>query len=157
MQNGLAYAAIYGMKTDTNLRDQEYSWLGSIFYFGYLFMEIPNMWLISRFPLGRYMGACLFAWGACLACLAACHNFAGLATIRFLLGAFEASTLPCLLLINSRWYRREEQPLRTAFWANTFAGVFGGILSYAIGKIDGDLSTWRVSMHPILFNFFYSS
>jgi MFS family permease len=51
--------------------------------------------------------------------------------------------LPCMMLLNSIWYRREEQPLRTAFWYNTFAGVFGGILSYAIGKIDGPLSTWR--------------
>ncbi|CAG8902516.1 unnamed protein product [Penicillium egyptiacum] len=74
--------------------------------------------------------------------MAACHNFAGLAAICFLLGAFEASILPCLILVNSRWYRREEQPLRTALWANTFAGVFGEILSYAIGKIDGSLSTW---------------
>ncbi|KAL4876955.1 major facilitator superfamily domain-containing protein [Aspergillus karnatakaensis] len=142
-KNGLAYAAVYGMRTDADLHDQEYSWLGSIFYVGYLVMEIPNMWLISRFPLGKYMGVCVFAWGGCVACMAACHNFGGLAVIRFLLGAFEASILPCLLLANSRWYRREEQPLRTALWGNTFAGVFGGILSYAIGRIDGQLSTWR--------------
>ncbi|KAL2850245.1 major facilitator superfamily domain-containing protein [Aspergillus pseudoustus] len=142
-KNGLAYAAVYGMKTDAHLHDQEYSWLGSIFYFGYLFMEFPNMWLISRYPLGKYMGICVFAWGGCVACMAACHNFGGLAAIRFLLGMFEASILPCLILANSRWYRREEQPLRTAFWGNTFAGVFGGILSYAIGHIDGPLSTWR--------------
>lgn len=143
-QNALAYAAVYGLKDDTNLKNQEYSWLGSIFYFGYLFMEFPNLWIIYRLPAGRYMGACLMAWGVSLGLLAACHNFAGLAVIRFLLGAFEASILPCLILVNSTWYRREEQPLRTAFWANTFAGVFGGILSYAIGRIDGNLPTWKV-------------
>lgn len=77
--------------------------------------------------------------------MAACHNFTGLAVIRFLLGVFEAALLPCMLVINSMWYRREEQPLRTAFWYNTFAGVFGGILSFAIGNIDGPLSTWRVN------------
>jgi MFS family permease len=77
--------------------------------------------------------------------MAACSNFAGLATIRLLLGVAEAAMLPCLLLVNTRWYRREEQPLRTAFWYNTFAGVFGGILSYAIGHIHGSLPTWKVS------------
>ncbi|KAL2671410.1 hypothetical protein Neosp_013996 [[Neocosmospora] mangrovei] len=142
-KNALAYAAIYGLKEDTNLKKQDYSWLGSIFYFGYLFMEFPNLWFIYKFPAGKYMGACLMAWGVSLALMSVCHNFAGLAVIRFLLGAFEASILPCLILVNSTWYRREEQPLRTAFWANTFAGVFGGILSYAIGRINGSLSTWK--------------
>ncbi|WAO94639.1 Hypothetical protein NCS54_01223100 [Fusarium falciforme] len=142
-KNALAYAAIYGLKEDTNLKKQDYSWLGSIFYFGYLFMEFPNLWIIYKFPAGKYMGACLMAWGISLGLMSICHNFAGLAVIRFLLGAFEASILPCLILVNSTWYRREEQPLRTAFWANTFAGVFGGILSYAIGRINGSLSTWK--------------
>ncbi|KAI8656383.1 hypothetical protein NCS56_01242200 [Fusarium sp. Ph1] len=142
-KNALAYAAIYGLKEDTNLKKQDYSWLGSIFYFGYLFMEFPNLWIIYKFPAGKYMGACLMAWGISLGLMSVCHNFAGLAVIRFLLGAFEASILPCLILVNSTWYRREEQPLRTAFWANTFAGVFGGILSYAIGRINGSLSTWK--------------
>ncbi|KAL2799555.1 hypothetical protein BJX66DRAFT_322089 [Aspergillus keveii] len=110
-KNGLAYAAIYGLRTDTHLVGQQYSWLGSIFYFGYLAMEFPNLWLISK------------------------------NTHRYLYG--HLSLLPCLLLVNTRWYRREEQPLRTAFWYNTFAGVFGGILSYAIGHINGSLPTWK--------------
>ncbi|OJJ42673.1 hypothetical protein ASPZODRAFT_20202 [Penicilliopsis zonata CBS 506.65] len=142
-KNGLGYAAVWGLETDTHLQGQQYSWLGSIFYFGYLGMELPNLWLITKVPLGRYLGGCLTAWGGCLCLLAACNSFAGLATIRFLLGVFEAAMLPCLLLVNSRWYRREEQPLRTAIWYNTLAGVFGGILSYAIGHIHGALQTWR--------------
>jgi len=52
-----------------------------------------------------------------------------------------------MLILNSKWYRREEQLLRTAFWYNTFAGVFGGVLSYAIGKINGPLATWKVSLN----------
>lgn len=113
-------------------------------------MEFPNLWLITKFPTGKYMGCCLMAWGACLCLLAACHNFAGLAVVRLFLGAFEAALLPCLLLMNSKWYRRSEQPLRTAFWYNTFAGVFGGILSYAIGHIKGDLPTWKVSHYTFV-------
>ncbi|KAL3469400.1 major facilitator superfamily domain-containing protein [Aspergillus californicus] len=142
-KNGLAYAAVYGLETDTHLVGQQYSWLGSIFYFGYLAMEFPNLWIITKVPIGKYMGGCLIAWGVCLCLMAACSNFAGVATIRFLLGVFEAGMLPCLLLVNTRWYTREEQPLRTAFWYNTFAGVFGGILSYGIGHINGSLPTWN--------------
>ncbi|KAF4301535.1 Major facilitator superfamily [Botryosphaeria dothidea] len=142
-KNGMAYAAVYGLKTDTNLKGQEYSWLGSIFYFGYLAAEFPTLWLLPKVPLGKYIGFCLFCWGLCLCCMAACHNFGGLATVRFFLGVFEAGILPALMMMNSMWWRRKEQPLRTAFWYNTFAGIFGGILSYAIGKINGSLETWK--------------
>lgn len=107
-------------------------------------MEFPTLWLITRFPVGKYVGICLTLWGACLCFLSLCHNFAGLPTVRFILGILEAATLPCMMLVNAMWYLRDEQPLRTAFWHNTFAGVFGGILSYGIGKIGGALFTWKV-------------
>ncbi|KAL1873618.1 hypothetical protein VTK73DRAFT_805 [Phialemonium thermophilum] len=142
-KNALGYTAIYGLKDDAHLVGQQYSWLGSIFYFGYLAMEFPNLYLMTRLPIGKYVGTCLALWGACLCFMALCHNFGGLATIRFLLGILEAAILPCMMIINSMWYLREEQPLRTAFWYNTFAGVFGGILSYAIGHINGSMSTWK--------------
>ena len=111
-------------------------------------MEIPSVWLMTKVPVGKYIGVCLVLWGITLCLMSVCHNFAGLATVRFFLGVFEAAVLPCMMLLNPMWYRKEEQPLRTAFWYNTFAGVFGGILSYAIGGIDGSLATWKV--HPAL-------
>lgn len=109
-------------------------------------MEIPSVWLMTKVPVGKYIGVCLVLWGITLCLMSVCHNFAGLATVRFFLGIFEAAVLPCMLLLNPMWYRKEEQPLRTAFWYNTFAGVFGGILSYAIGGIDGSLATWKVRL-----------
>jgi MFS family permease len=119
----MAYAAVYGLKTDTNLQGQEYSWLGSIFYFGYLGMEFPALWFLTKIPIGKYVGVMLFCWGACLCGMAGCNNFAGLAAVRFLLGVFEAGILPCFMVLTSVWYSRNEQPIRTALWYNTFAGV----------------------------------
>ncbi|TVY30249.1 putative transporter [Lachnellula hyalina] len=142
-KNGMAYAAVYGMKKDAHLVGQEYSWLGSIFYFGYLAMEFPILWLLTKVPIGKFVGITVFIWGGILCCMAACHSFAGLATVRFFLGVFEAGILPSLMIMNSMWYRREEQPLRTALWYNTLAGIFGGILSYAIGKMHAPLATWK--------------
>uniref|UniRef100_A0A093VJ93 Putative transporter n=1 Tax=Talaromyces marneffei PM1 TaxID=1077442 RepID=A0A093VJ93_TALMA len=143
IMNGMAYAAVYGMKTDANLKGQKYSWLGSIFYFGYLGMEFPALWFLTKVPIGKYVGAMLFCWGACLCGMAGCNNFAGLAVVRFLLGVFEAGILPCFMVLTSVWYSRNEQPIRTALWYNTFAGIFGGILSYAIGHISGPLAAWK--------------
>lgn len=36
MQTTLSYAAIFGIVEDLNLQGTEYSWLSSIFYFGFL-------------------------------------------------------------------------------------------------------------------------
>ena len=47
------------------------------------------------------------------------------------------------MVLQVKWWKRSEQALRTALWYNTFAGIFGGILSYAIGHINGKLSVWR--------------
>ena len=33
-KNGINYASVYGLEKGTNLHGQDYSWLGSIFYFG---------------------------------------------------------------------------------------------------------------------------
>ncbi|KAL2419246.1 putative transporter [Exophiala dermatitidis] len=142
-KNGMGYAAVLGLKEDTHLKAQQYSWLGSIFYFGYLLMQLPNYWILTKVPLGRFIGTLAIAWGACICLMGACHNFAGLAVLRFFLGIFEAAIMPTFMIMTALWYKRDEQPLRTAAWYNTFAGIFGGILSYAIGKIDGPLATWK--------------
>jgi len=46
-----------------------------------------------------------------------------------------------------RWYKREEAQKRiTAFFASTtLAGAFGGLVAYAISKLDGaaGLVSWR--------------
>ncbi|GAA6002871.1 uncharacterized protein JCM10292_001348 [Rhodotorula paludigena] len=142
-KNALAYAAVFGLRADTNLVGQEYSWVASIFYFGYLAAVPACMFITTKVGPARLVGTSTTLWGIVLLCMAACHNYGGLLTVRFFLGVFEAAILPCYMALNSIWWRREEQALRTALWYNTFAGIFGGVLSYAIGHISGNLATWK--------------
>ncbi|KAH8886109.1 putative allantoate permease [Thozetella sp. PMI_491] len=142
-KNAMSFAAVYGMTAETHLQNQEYSWLGSIFYFGYLAMEVPSLWLLTRVPIGKFIAIVLVLWGIALCAMAGCYNFAGLAVGRFFLGILEAALLPCCILLTSIWYRREEHALVSALYFNTFAGIFGGILAYAIGHIEGGLSSWK--------------
>lgn len=138
------------MKEDAHLEGQEYSWLGTVFYFGYITMELPAGYLLSKVPLSKMVSLCMMAWGASLASMAACNSFAGLALCRILLGAFEATFLPAFVIMTATWFRKSEQPLRMALWYNPIAGVFGGFLAYAIGHAYGEKHTWRVS-HPFLY------
>lgn len=119
----MAYAAVLGMRDEANLVGQQYSWLSSIFYLGYLVMQFPISWMVTKVPIGKFMGIITICWGVCICLMAACKNFAGLAAIRFFLGVFEAAVMPVFMVLTALWYRREEQALRTAVWYNTLAGV----------------------------------
>ena len=82
----LSSAAVFGLTEDNHLVGKQYSWVSSIFYFGYLFFEYPTSILIQRLPIGKYLSGVILLWGAIVASTAACMNFGGLATCRFLLG-----------------------------------------------------------------------
>ena len=43
-------------------------------------------------------------------------NFAGLLTVRILLGIFEAVCQPTFIRLSSMWYKREEQAQTITFW-----------------------------------------
>ncbi|KAL3952031.1 hypothetical protein ACCO45_013748 [Purpureocillium lilacinum] len=142
----LSYAAIFGLKDDLDLHGEQYSWLSSSFYFGWLVWAIPSNLLMQRSPPAYYLAFNIFMWGALLMCQAAVKNFAGLLALRVLSGAFEAIADPAFMLITSMYYTREEQPSRISAWyAWNGIGVAGAACSvrYAIGHIKGSLASWR--------------
>ena len=141
----LSYAALFGIDQDLGLSGTEYSWLSSIFYFGFLFWALPTNLMLQRFPVGKYLGFNIFLWGAFLMLQAASRNFAQLAVLRALSGAAEACSDPGFMLITGMWYTRREQPLRMGLWytANGLGIAGGGLLGYGIGHIQGALASWK--------------
>ncbi|ODM20573.1 hypothetical protein SI65_03626 [Aspergillus cristatus] len=55
----LSYASVMGIKDDLNLVGDQYQWLGSFFYFGYLAWEYPTNVLLQRLPLAVTPGFAL--------------------------------------------------------------------------------------------------
>ncbi|KAL4783700.1 major facilitator superfamily domain-containing protein [Aspergillus varians] len=133
-KNSLSFAAIMGVKEDTNLTPSQYSWLGSIVYFGYLGGDIPATYLMQRIPLAKYLSCMCMLWGIVVALHAVCHDFATLAVVRFFLGAIEVSTLPVAIQITAAFYTKTEQVSRVAVWYSTsgWAAVFGGFLAWCM-------------------------
>lgn len=130
----LAYGALMGLKTETHLTAKQYTWLGSLVYFGFLAGEVPAAFWLQRVPIARYAAITIFLWGTVLCCHAAAHNFSGLAACRFLLGYLECSVTPAFVLITGAFYTQEEQVNRVAFWFGTasLSQVVGGLLTYGI-------------------------
>ncbi|KAM0270054.1 hypothetical protein ACHAQH_009554 [Verticillium albo-atrum] len=68
-----------------NLQGQQYSWVASMFYFGYFARTYPTSILIARVPVAKYLTVNALFWGTVVAVTAACTNFGGLLVVRFLL------------------------------------------------------------------------
>jgi len=143
-KNGINYASVYGLQKGTHLHGQEYSWLSSIFYFGYMVAQYPAGYALQRLPIGKVLSYTTIAWGVILLTTPACHNFAGIATNRFLLGFVESAINPGFVLIMGMWYTAQEQPVRleTYYCTNGIATMFGGLIGYAVGHITTGLARW---------------
>ncbi|KAL4974473.1 major facilitator superfamily domain-containing protein [Aspergillus desertorum] len=140
----LSSAAVFGLLEDTHLVGQQYSWVSSAFYFGYLLWEWPTNFIIPRLPVTKYLAVNTFAWGIVVALTAACVNYGGLLVVRFLLGVAEATLTPAFMFITTTWYTREEIPIRTGVWfsGNSFGGLVASLLAYGIGHIEHPLRPW---------------
>ncbi|KAJ5291879.1 MFS general substrate transporter [Penicillium angulare] len=141
----MSYAAIFGIKDDLKLHGTQYSWLSSVFYFGWLIWSIPSNLIMQRSPPSWYLSINIFLWGALLMCQTAAGNFTVLVVLRVLSGAFEAIADPAFMLFTSMFYTREEQPSRISAWYawNGIGVAGGGLIGYGIGQIQGTLPAWR--------------
>ncbi|PIA99000.1 putative transporter [Cercospora beticola] len=147
-KQSLSYASIYGLLEDLSLSSTQYSWLTSCFYLAQLASEWPFIYLMSRFPIAKFVGLTVILWGGVCMCLAAPNNFAGFAAVRCLLGFTEGAVSPAFITITSIWYKKEEHPMRVGMWVtcNGLAQIVGSLMMYGIGENLSHLSIapWRL-------------
>ncbi|KAI0096915.1 MFS general substrate transporter [Nemania sp. FL0031] len=150
-KSSLSYVSIFGILQDAHLASHEYSWLGSILYFGQLAFQPLAAFLLVRLPTGKVIGTAIVLWGASEALLAACTDFNSLVAVRFFLGAFEALIAPSCIAITQMWWRRSEQTLRTSYWnaMNGVTQVVGSLVTYGLGHIMSD----KIYRYQVIFVF----
>lgn len=122
------------LQKDLGLKGSEFSWLGSIFYFGYLAGTFVHAYFLQRAPLSPYISIVVIIWGVVLTCHASALSFSSFMAVRFFLGVFEAAINPGFILLTGRFYTRKEQVVRTAIWysMNGWAMIVGGAMTYGI-------------------------
>lgn len=134
-----------------------------VFLVAYGTFEVPSNYFLKRVTPSKWISFLMFSWGCITIGLGGVTNFASVAAVRFLLGAFEAGRsstyprrqqftlvsglFPGLVYYLTFWYRTEERSLRVAliFASATLGGAFGGALAFGIGHMDGinGLPGWR--------------
>ncbi|CCH42337.1 putative membrane protein [Wickerhamomyces ciferrii] len=143
-KNLLNYAGVMGIKK--NLKGDEFANLGTIFYASYIFAEPLADYFLQVLPTGKFLAFCIVSWGIVVAAHSACHTYASLMIVRTLLGIFESSLSPGLIVISSMWYSKSENLQRTGIWVS-MAGlsvIIGGFLSFGFQHVTTDFQSWQI-------------
>ncbi|KAL1897878.1 hypothetical protein Sste5346_003730 [Sporothrix stenoceras] len=143
----LNYSNAYGLQADTHMKGNDYSWVSSALYFGWLTGAYPWQVLLQRYPIGRLIGVMLFVWGSVCMLQAAVYSFSGFFAIRFFLGLLEAVISPAFIILTSMLWTREEQSLRTSYWlsVNGVSSILGALLAYGAGHVTGlAIPQWKL-------------
>ncbi|CAH2352058.1 allantoate permease [[Candida] railenensis] len=143
----LGWAVLFTFEADLHLTGDDYSWVSSIFYFGYLGAQYPASYCLRRFPVGKVIGITTVCWSFIMLAHMGCKNYAGILVCRFLLGVFEAPISGGFVLFCSLFYTRKEQIARTMWWGSS-QGIFYvifGLVSYGLGHATNSaLSEWQL-------------
>lgn len=109
------FAAAGGMAQDLDITAAMSSLLGSLFFLGYFFFQIPGALYADRKSAKKLIFWSLILWGALAAATGMVSNVKGLIAIRFLLGVVESAVMPSMLVFLSKWFTKAERSR-----ANTF-------------------------------------
>jgi sugar phosphate permease len=109
------FAAAGGMAEDLNITAATSSLLGSLFFLGYFFFQIPGALYAANKSAKRLIFWSLICWGGLAMATGMVSNVNLLIVIRFMLGVVESAVMPSMLIFLSRWFTKRERSR-----ANTF-------------------------------------
>lgn len=109
------FAAAGEMAKDLHITAATSSLLGSLFFLGYFFFQIPGAHYAARKSAKKLIFFSLILWGACAMATGIVSNVKFLMVIRFMLGVVESAVMPSMLILLSRWFTKAERSR-----ANTF-------------------------------------
>ncbi|KAK7209985.1 hypothetical protein V2G26_017163 [Clonostachys chloroleuca] len=147
-RSNLAQARQGSLEVDLGMSGTDFNLATSIFFVGYLLMQLPSNLVLTRARPSLYLAMSCCMWGVVSTCNAATHKFSHLIVVRFFLGFVEAPFFPGAVFLMSSWYTRAELTRRIAwlYAGNALANMFGGLLGAAIlGSLEGSLGLagWR--------------
>ncbi|KAH3661441.1 hypothetical protein OGAPHI_006848 [Ogataea philodendri] len=138
-RSNIGNAKLYNLLADLNMTSEEYLVCLSVFFVGYCAFEIPSNIMLKLLSPKVWLPTIMIVWGLVSTLMALSSSYGGLLTARFLLGATEAGVFPGAIFYLSMWYGRRALVTRLTLFNSSIsiAGAFGGLLAWAIGKMDG--------------------
>jgi sugar phosphate permease len=104
-----------GMSGDLQITPATSSLLGSLFFLGYFFFQIPGTHYAANKSAKKLIFWSLILWGLLAMATGVISDVKGLVVIRFMLGVTESAVMPSMIVLLSRWFTKTERSR-----ANTF-------------------------------------
>jgi sugar phosphate permease len=109
------FGAASGLAKDLNITPGTSSLLGSLFFLGYFFFQVPGANYAEKKSAKKLIFWSLILWGGLASCTGLITNINLLFAIRFALGVVESAVMPSMLVFLSHWFTKKERSR-----ANTF-------------------------------------
>lgn len=109
------FGAAGGMAEDLNITAGMSSLLGSLFFLGYFFFQIPGAHYAENKSAKKLIFWSLILWGGLATATGLVSDVKLLIVIRFMLGVVESAVMPSMLVYLSHWFTKAERSR-----ANTF-------------------------------------
>lgn len=135
------FATAGKMAHDLHITKAMSSLLGSLFFLGYFFFQIPGAHYASNKSAKKLIFWSLILWGAAAMATGMVSNIALLIIIRFFLGVVESAVFPAMLILMTRWFTKKERSR-----ANTFLILGNPVTILWMSIVSGyliDIVGWR--------------
>ncbi|MCX6995389.1 MAG: MFS transporter [Chlamydiae bacterium] len=109
------FAAAVGMAHDLNITPSVSSLLGSLFFLGYSFFQIPGALYASSNSVKKLIFWLLIFWGLLAVAIGLISNINILIIIRFMMGVAVSAVIPAMLILLSRWFIKSERSRASTF------------------------------------------
>ncbi|MFM0704381.1 MFS transporter [Paraburkholderia sediminicola] len=133
------------LKQDLGLSDAAYGLGVSLFFIGYILLEVPSTLLLKRIGARKTVTRIMLLWGGISTCMAFMTAPWQFYLARTLLGAAEAGFWPGIILYLTYWYPSKRRARITSRFllAIAAAGIIGGPLSGFILQNFADVWGYR--------------
>ncbi|KAL2127173.1 hypothetical protein VTI74DRAFT_11209 [Chaetomium olivicolor] len=147
-RNNIGNAKEAGMAESLHLSSSDYSLAVSIFFVGYLLLEVPSNMIMNRTRPSLYLPGLMIVWGGMVVAYVGINTKGQLVALRFCLGLLEAGYFPGVLLFMSNWYKKSELARRFSvfYCASLLSGAVGGLIAGVITDTmqnRGNLPAWK--------------
>lgn len=129
----IGFAGLH-MNQDLGLTPGQFGFGASVFFVGYMVLEVPSNLMLHRFGARIWISRILLSWGLVAALMAFVWSAGSFYALRFLLGVAEAGFLPGLAVYVTYWFPSEYRARAVGGYiiAGQVAAVIGAPVSTAL-------------------------
>jgi sugar phosphate permease len=130
------------MNQDLGLSPAVFGFGGSIFFLGYMILQIPSNLMLYWLGARIWLAACLISWGAIASLMGFIQGEWSFYALRFILGLAEAGLLPGMALYVTYWFpsRYRARAVGGYIIAGAFAAILGGPVSTTLMTYFNDVA-----------------